>query len=90
MIFSEPFNLNDQEENESSDEILDLDADEIESNVQMLENPIEDDCLPFNVWCACHRLQLVAKDSINSFEPAKSLQKVRLFYYNCFKIYLLI
>lgn len=75
--FFEPFTsaTDDDQNDEYYADMLDLDSDEIEENVTRLENEEETEDLPFNVWCACHRLQLVAKDAVDKYKPFQDLRK---------------
>lgn len=89
IFFSEPFieetqtdetnedaskyNFVEFESNEESNELLDaLDA-ELDDETEPAES--ED---KFNIWCVCHRLQLVLKDLTANVDKFKELKKVIL------------
>lgn len=78
LNFSEPFTSISTEEEEYESDMVDIDSEEILQKIQQLENvdDLDDEAEPFNVWCACHRLQLVARDVVTNDEIFQKLRKV--------------
>lgn len=83
MKFSKPFvnnELNDQSDTEDDETYTEFDSTEDEAEfLNQLEgqfNEIETASENFNIWCACHRLQLTAKDFISSSSTFQGLRKV--------------